>query len=237
MLKIDNIAIGYKDVLLRTGSISIGPGEMIVLIGPNGAGKSTLIHTLMGEILPIDGHLSFFDIASEKWRAKDKMKWFSLVSSRPPDVDYLTIRELVGLGRAPYTNILHKLTADDHNLIQDAMDTLNLTHLADKYLAEVSDGERQLAMIAKALVQETDCILLDEPTAFLDYSNKKQVMDVLLRIANEKQKILLLSTHDIELGMQYATSICAIDKSEKQLLTFEPPFSSEAIIQKVFLNQ
>jgi iron complex transport system ATP-binding protein len=237
MLKIDNISVGYKNALLKTGNISIFPGELIVLIGPNGAGKSTLIHTLMGEISPITGNLSFDTIDIEKWRAKEKMKWFSLVSSRPPEVDYLTIKELVGLGRAPYTNVLHKLTADDHVLIQDALDTLNLAHLADKYLAEVSDGERQLAMIAKALVQETDCILLDEPTAFLDYSNKKQVMDVLIRIAKEKHKMLLLSTHDIELGMQYASSIWAIDKNEKQLLTFEPPFSSEAIIQKVFLNQ
>lgn len=237
MLKIDNISVGYKKPLLKTGNISMMPGDLIVLIGPNGTGKSTLIHTLMGELLPITGILTFHGVNSEKWRAKDKMKWFSLVSSRPPDVDYLTIRELVGLGRAPYTNVLHKLTADDYILIQDTLDALNLAHLADKYLAEVSDGERQLAMIAKALVQETDCILLDEPTAFLDYSNKKRVMDVLIQISKKNQKILLLSTHDIELGIQYTTSIWAIDKSEKQLLTFQPPFQSQAIIQKVFLNQ
>jgi iron complex transport system ATP-binding protein len=207
MLSATGLTIGYskQKPLISSINFSCAAGELIVLLGVNGIGKSTLLKTVCGLLEPVSGSLSFdqkdiFDLA-----ASDRARLISGVFTGRDFDSYISVRELVALGRYPYTNWLGSLTEKDQSIIDHALRALGLGHLAAKKVSQISDGERQKTLIAKALAQDTPVIIMDEPTAFLDYKNKAELLQTIKRLATEQQKIIILSTHDIAAALPYSS--------------------------------
>ncbi|MGQ1787569.1 MULTISPECIES: ABC transporter ATP-binding protein [unclassified Saccharicrinis] len=206
----ENLAVGYDkhaDPLHRNINVSVKAGQFICLLGPNGAGKSTLIKTLSGFLKPLDGQVWYGKDKIENLSEAHRAKRVSVVLTDRIDVQNLSVFELVALGRTPYTGFFGKLMKQDVELVLHAIEEVGLKGYAQKHMDKMSDGERQKAMIAKALVQETPFIILDEPTAFLDLPAKIEIMQLLRRLSRKKNRGILLSTHDLEMALQIADKI------------------------------
>lgn len=235
MIQLQNIDIGFHEKLFEIENLSLEKGSVYVLIGANGKGKTTLLKTLIGEVKPLKG-----DVIINKKRLKemsrlDKSKYLSFVGSKQQDVDFLKVNEYVSLGRVPYTNLIGSKTLNDIEKVKVALETLEITHLQDKFTNELSDGEKQLAAIAKAIAQETDIIILDEPTAFLDYANRVLVLNLLKEIAVSLNKVVLFSSHDIDTVLEQEVKLLIIDKANKKLKSFIPNLlSKEDVIRMAF---
>ncbi|WP_278775114.1 ABC transporter ATP-binding protein [Leyella stercorea] len=180
------------------------PGTLTCLIGHNGTGKSTLLRTIARLQPSIDGRVQIGgnDISTLKPTHLSRM--LSIVLTSRPDVRNMTVEELVALGRAPYTGFWGRLSADDRRIVRQSIESVGITAMAERRVCTLSDGEMQKVMIAKSLAQQTPVILLDEPTAFLDFPGKIDLMLLLQRLAHEERKTILLSTHDLETALQTA---------------------------------
>ena len=194
-------------------------GELTCLVGRNGMGKSTLLRTMIGFQQPLAGSVLIDGVAIGRLSQRERAKLMSVVLTEKPDVQNMTVREIVGLGRSPYTGFFGTLSKQDEAIVAEAIERVGMTALADRNIQTLSDGERQKMMIAKALAQQTPIIILDEPTAFLDYPSKVQMMQMLRQLAKEMDKTIVLSTHDIELAAKIATRFLLI--SEKGLQEVE----------------
>ena len=211
VLTITDASVGYRNgkktihVVDRIDA-SLHCGELVALIGKNGAGKSTLLRTLSAFQKPLSGVIEYNGKNIAEFSPQDVAKELAVVltSTEPAP---LTVRELVSLGRTPYTNFLGRMTVKDNAVVDDAIEMMGVAVFEDRKLATLSDGERQKCMIAKALAQETALILLDEPTAFLDFGSKITLFRTLRKLAKEKQKSILVSTHDIEFAIRFADKI------------------------------
>ena len=167
-------------------------------------GKSTLLRTLAGFLPPISGSVHWLGRELTEIRPRELSRLLSIVLTDRPDTGFLTVREIVETGRMPYTNLTGRLTAEDREVTDRALYLTDTADFARRRLTSLSDGERQRVMIAKALAQQTPVILLDEPTAFLDYPGKIEMLELLTRLAHEEHKTILISTHDLELTFQTA---------------------------------
>lgn len=173
-------------------------GQFTCLLGANGAGKSTLLRTLAAAQRPLDGSLSLLGRAIGDYSVKELSSLIGVVLTDKIQAGGLTVYELVALGRHPHTGFFGRLGKHDREMVDYALHAVGIRHKADSYVAQLSDGERQKAMIAKVLVQECPLILLDEPTAFLDVVSRIEIMALLRRIAVTEGKAVLMSTHDVE---------------------------------------
>ena len=212
---LQNLSIGYatngnKKVVAEGLNAAINSGELTCLLGCNGVGKSTLLRTLSsfqpalgGEIMLNASQPSGFRPLTS-YTDKELSRMIGIVLTEKPDVRNMTIEELVGMGRSPYTGFWGTLTANDHQIVSEAISMVGIESLRGRMVHTLSDGERQKVMIAKALAQQTPVIYLDEPTAFLDYPSKVEMMQLLRRLAHDQQKTIFLSTHDVELALQLA---------------------------------
>jgi len=217
-------------------SLEVFQGEMVCLIGPNGCGKSTLLRTIAGLQPPLRGEVRIDNLPLGKQSISDKARLLSLVLTDRVEVSNLTVFNLVAMGRNPYTDWLGKLTDHDKELVHTALSQVHLEGYSDHFINELSDGERQRAMIAKALVQDTPVILLDEPTAHLDINNRVEVMMLLHELARQTNKAIVLSTHELDLALQTADKLwlmtpkhgIAVGTPEDLILTNR--------FQKVFAN-
>lgn len=193
-------------------NIVLGVGQLTGLLGPNGAGKSTLIKTFAGLLNPLKGEIKLGNKSLRDYKLRELAKNISVVLTERSQFFSMTVEELVSAGRYPYTGFFGRLRAEDHETVIKAIDIVGLTHLKKRKLLELSDGERQKAMIAKALAQQTPIIILDEPTAFLDLPSKIEVMQLLHNLAAYAGKSILLSTHDMELALKFADKLWLIAK-------------------------
>ena len=201
--KARHLCIGYRTgkqekIVHSDLNFELKAGELTCLLGANGAGKSTLLRTLSASQPPLGGELLLMGKPLDKYSEKERSRTIGVVLTDRTFAGGLTVYELVGLGRQPHTGFFGRLTKEDKRIIEEAMENVGIAHKARNYTAELSDGERQKVMIAKALVQECPLILLDEPTAFLDVVSRIEIMHLLHRLAQEQNKAILLSTHDIE---------------------------------------
>jgi len=199
----ENLTIGYQDgkkqfIVHKNLSLDIPSGQLISLLGPNGAGKSTLLRTLSGAQMPLGGMLTIGGKDLHTISAKKRSMIISVVLTDRTQIGGLTLYELVALGRQPHTGFFGRLSKKDDAIIEQALQDVGMTALKNRYVAQLSDGERQKGMIAKALVQESPLILLDEPTAFLDIVSRIEIISLLHQLAHKKNRTILLSTHDIE---------------------------------------
>ncbi len=207
ILQTQNISIGYpvkKESILVAEKVNIQlkKGTLTALVGPNGIGKSTLLKTITRIIPPISGVIELHNKSLENYDNKTLAKEMSLVLTDKLPPSNLTIYEIIALGRQPYTNWLGTLTKEDEQKINEAIQLTNLQDLVHKKHDEVSDGQLQIALIARALAQDTDIIILDEPTTHLDLVHKATLLKLLQKLAHETQKSILYSTHDIDLAIQ-----------------------------------
>ena len=160
-------------------SFELYPGELTSLLGANGAGKSTLLRTLSASQPSLAGDLQLLDKPLQHYSEKERSRTIGVVLTDKTQAGGLTVYELVALGRQPHTGFFGRLHRHDHAIIQEALNAVGITHKAQSYTAELSDGERQKVMIAKALVQECPLIILDEPTSFLDIKHKLDLLSIL----------------------------------------------------------
>ncbi|BAX81630.1 ABC transporter ATP-binding protein [Labilibaculum antarcticum] len=208
-----DLSIGYKQgrkdnlCLLSDINLTIRRGEMVCLLGPNGAGKSTLMRTIAGIQSPLAGYTLVEGIPIRDRNYKEIAQLLSIVLTERIDVGNLTVYHIVSLGRHPYTSWMGRLSEEDNDKIKWALEQVGLMHYADHFINQLSDGERQRVMIAKALAQDTPLIMLDEPTAHLDLPNRVDIMRLLHRLARETNKAILLSTHELDLALQAADVI------------------------------
>lgn len=203
LLSAENLRVGYllgkKEIKVCDGmNFELKRGELVALLGPNGAGKSTLLRTLSSSLQPLSGNVYYSGRLLKNISQRDLSRKISVVLTDHTQAGGLTVSELVSLGRQPYTGFFGRLKARDLRLVDEAINSVGLSFKSNSYMAELSDGERQKAMIAKALVQETDVLLLDEPAAFLDVASKLELMALLRQIAVERNCAVLFSSHDVE---------------------------------------
>lgn len=218
-----DLAVGYRNgktavTLLQGLNLSLEKGRLVALLGQNGAGKSTLLRALTCDERPISGTIRVNGVNLTDMSQKERSRLIGLVSTERIQAGALTVRELVGLGRQPHTGFLGRLDDEDHAIVRQAMEDAGIIGKADEYMASLSDGERQKAMIARALAQQTPIIILDEPTAFLDVASRIETMRLLQTLAHERGKAVLLSSHDISQSLMLADELWLIT-TDRQVIT------------------
>lgn len=204
-VKLHNISIGYSAPVVSAIDAELLSGAFVCLVGRNGTGKSTLLRTIAGLIKPLSGEISINSSVG-------------IVITAFPHLQNTTVSEMVSYGRLPYQNILAHLTDDDIKAIDSAIDTVGISEFRNRKTCELSDGEKQKVMIARALAQGTDILLLDEPSAFLDYPSKVALMELLSDLSHKTGKAILLSTHDVELAKKYADCIWHINNHHLDIM-------------------
>ena len=202
-----------EKIVARDVNETVYSGELTCLLGPNGAGKSTLLKTLSAFIPPIAGNVVIAGRPLSEYSETDLAKVIGVVLTDRIDISNLSVYDMVALGRSPYTGFWGRLQDNDRNAVEWAMDFMNVSSMADRMVHTLSDGERQKVMIAKALAQETPVIFLDEPTAFLDYPSKVEIMQSLHDLSRKVNKTVFMSTHDLEIALQIADRVWLIDKN------------------------
>jgi iron complex transport system ATP-binding protein len=190
-------------------------GELVCLLGPNGAGKSTLMRTMAGMQKPLDGAVALNGVNIHELPARELAKQLSVVLTERISIGAMTAYSLVALGRYPHTNRAGTLSDKDHEVIQWALKTTGASEFANRQIGELSDGERQRVMVARALAQEPQLMILDEITAFLDLPRRVEIMQMLLDLARQTNKAILLSTHDLDLALRSADVIWLLPKGGK----------------------
>jgi iron complex transport system ATP-binding protein len=210
-----NLKVGYRQgsqtrEIIGHLNISVNRGELIGIIGQNGIGKSTLIRTLTRLQKPLDGKVLIDGTNIDHISGNGFAQKVSFVSTETVRLHHCKVKDLVAFGRYPYTNWFGKLTGNDDAIVSEAIEMVGLTSLSERYINELSDGERQRVMIARTLAQDTDIIVLDEPTAFLDMPNKFEVIHLLGELTRKKQKTILFSSHDLTIAMKEADRLWLI---------------------------
>lgn len=195
-------------------SLELRKGELCAIVGVNGIGKSTLLRTL-GNVQPkLSGSIQINQKDLEEFTAMDLAAELSVVLTEPIASKNLTVLELIALGRLPYTNWLGTLNEKDKTQIEYCLQQLDSKELQHKHCHELSDGQLQRVLIARAMVQDTELILLDEPTTHLDLYHKVQIFKLLKRLAQEHEKTILFTTHEIDLAIQLCDKIIILDGVE-----------------------
>jgi len=218
-IRIDGLTIGYRrkrdtKIVAEGLCASLRSGELTCLVGRNGAGKSTLLRTLSAFLPAIGGSIRLMDKPLGRYSVRELSHTLGVVLTDRCDLTNMTVVELVGMGRSPYTGFWGRLAAEDLRIVDEAIALVGIEALRDRMVQTLSDGERQKAMIAKALAQQTPVIFLDEPTAFLDFPSKVGIMQLLHRLTREMDKTIFLSTHDLELALQIADRIWVLKRGE-----------------------
>lgn len=203
------LSLGYfhqkaRKEILHGLNFQLLSGELTCLLGPNGVGKSTLIKAIMGQIKPWQGEIFLENQVLQKFGTEELAKRISVVLTDPVFPGNMTVGQLVALGRTPHTAWSGKLSETDREIVEKALSDTKITYLRDERLSEISDGQRQKAMIARALAQDGQLMILDEPTAHLDLVNRFEIMQVLREIASQKGKAVLVVTHDLDIAVETA---------------------------------
>ncbi len=216
-IEIKDLTIGYGGkkaavTVVKSIDAALQGGEVVALVGRNGAGKSTLLRTLAGYQPALGGQLFYSGVPAASLTPQQLAKKLSVVLTDTMVGLNLTVRELVALGRSPYTDFMGNQRARDREVVEQAMAQIGILSLAGRKVSTLSDGERQKCIIAKALAQETPIIMLDEPTAFLDFQSKISLLRLLKKLALEMQKAIIISSHDLELLLRLCDKLWLLDE-------------------------
>lgn len=232
MVQLKNLTIGYKgNVIASNVFAELQSGKLTCLLGVNGCGKSTLLRTMCGFLPPLDGEIFVGDENLNDLTASEKSRKISIVLTHNEDVRGMTVWDVVAMGRSPYTGFWGHLSDEDKRIIRESLDMVGINcqlstvngqcSMLNRRITEISDGERQKVMIAKAIAQQTPVILLDEPTAFLDYPSKRRMFRLLTQVARDLNKAILLSTHDIDHAKRFGDVAWMMDKGQLKCSSFE----------------
>lgn len=239
ILQTKDLSIGYgsgkrQHVILDEISLSIRKGRFIALLGANGVGKSTLIRTLAGLQNPLGGEILLADKAIKAYEAKSLARKISLVLTDSIQAGHFNVQQLVEMGRYPYTNWTGRLEQADHQKVEEAIQLCGIAYLKKANIFEISDGQKQIALIARALAQDGQLMLLDEPTVHLDANNRYAVMQLLRKLVNETHKSILISTHQVELAIEMADELWLANCGEKIKIGTPEDLMNNNEIKKMF---
>ncbi|HXB41804.1 MAG TPA: ABC transporter ATP-binding protein [Bacteroidia bacterium] len=209
-----NYSVGYEEPVLQNISLKFSSPGVVGIIGNNGKGKTTLLKSLCGLLKPSGGKIIFNDTDIYSVTNGERAKLISLNFSSNNISFPISVYELVSMGRYPYTNHWAGLSQNDKKIIDEALELCQVKNFKDKFITGLSDGEKQKVFIAKLIAQQTPIMLFDEPTAFLDYSSKKYYFQLMKKIATEQQKIILISSHDIDFLTAYTDELVMIEDDE-----------------------
>ena len=241
ILTTHDMAVGYgqgnkRTILLSDLNLRLEQGSLVALLGKNGAGKSTLLRALTCDSQPINGSVEIDGKPSDEISKRDLSRLIALVATERIMGGAFTIRELVALGRQPHTGFLGRLSRHDDEVVRQSLEAVGIAHKAEQHVAQLSDGERQKAMIAKALAQETPIIVLDEPTAFLDVASRIETMKLLHSLAREQNKAVLLSSHDISQSLLLADELWVITQDREVVTGSTEQVVMSGAMDRVFDN-
>ena len=235
ILKATDLIIGYKGkAILPPINVALEEGALVALIGPNGSGKSTLFKTLIGNLKPIGGSVRLYDKDISSYSPKDKASMIGIVLTERPDDMFLKVFDVVATGRCPYTDFFGKINNEDLNIVKESLEIVGIINLIDRYFNTLSDGEKQKVMIAKTLAQNTPIIFMDEPTAFIDYPSKIDLLSLMKRLAIEQKKTIVFSSHDLELLLRFTDDIWMISKGKEFLNCKSNDIRNSGIIKEYF---
>lgn len=237
-----DLSVGYRNgknqVTLLSGlNLTLEQGRLVALLGQNGAGKSTLLRALTCDERPLEGTIEVNGKNLLEMSQKDRSRLIGLVSTERIQAGALTVTELVGLGRQPHTGFLGRLDDEDREIVRQSMSDAGIIDKANEYMASLSDGERQKAMIARALAQQTPIIILDEPTAFLDVASRIETMRLLKTLAHDRGKAVLLSSHDISQSLMLADELWLITTDRQVLTGTTQELVAEGAMNRLFMNR
>lgn len=222
LLQTDQLNVGYDgDTVISDVNITALRGQFICLLGPNGAGKSTILRTLSGHLAPLSGTVYINGKSLTKINERDRAQKLSIVLTDKLSLPMTTVYEFVAMGRMPYTNFWGSLSVSDHTVVENALKIIGISSLAGRYFMELSDGEKQKALIARALAQEPEMIILDEPTSHLDISSRIEIICILDKLARMEGLTIIMSIHDMDVALKICQSVILV--KDGRLLCQESP--------------
>ena len=208
------LAVGYGGKpLIENICLHVRRGEIMTLIGPNGAGKSTILKTLARQLTPMAGAVYLDKQALGQMAEKELAQRLAIVTTERIDPELMTCRDIVSTGRYPYTGRLGLLRAEDRTIVENALAQVHAGELAELPFAQVSDGQRQRVLLARALCQQPDVILLDEPTSFLDIHHKLELLDILKNLVRQQRLAVVMSLHELDLAQRVSDTVVCVEKS------------------------
>jgi iron complex transport system ATP-binding protein len=216
MLQLQQLTLGFEPTrhLIQHVQATATAGDCIALFGLNGTGKSTLLRTIAALQLPQSGQVLLNGTDVNAIGAKQRASQIAMVLTDRIDADYLNVRDAIALGRIPFLDWTASLKPEDNRVISEVIVKLSLQPFEQRFIQSLSDGERQRVMIGRALAQEAGLILMDEPTAFLDYRNKEAIFRLMKQIAEDMRKVVLISTHDLEYALQHCNRFWIIQQQQ-----------------------
>lgn len=229
----DKLAVGYgKKIIADNIEFSVQSGKILTLIGPNGAGKSTVLKTLAGYLKKLGGRVVIDGESSDKYSEKEMAKKLSVVLTERIKPELMTCREVVETGRYPYTGSFGILSENDNEIVDKAIETVSMRDFSGMYFDSVSDGQRQRVMLARAICQEPDILILDEPTSYLDIHHKIHFLELLRKLATENKIAVIMSMHELDFAEKISDYILCI-KDGKTVLSGTPAeiFTAENIME------
>lgn len=232
LISADGLSVGYgKKVIVNGIEFEVKQGEILTLIGPNGAGKSTVLKTIAGYLSRLDGTVTIDGENTERISEKEMAKKLSVVLTERIRPELMTCREVVETGRYPYTGNFGILSEKDKEIVGKAIETVSMQYYADSDFSSISDGQRQRVMLARAICQEPEILILDEPTSYLDIHHKIQFLEILRSLAKEKQMAVILSMHELDFAEKISDYVLCIKDSKISLSgTPDKIFTAENIM-------
>ena len=211
-IRLEDVAAGYgRKALLNHISLHVSPGNVLTLIGPNGAGKSTILKTVTRQLAELGGTIFLEGTAMSRMREEEVARTLAMVMTERLHPEFMTCREVVATGRYPYTGRLGILSAEDWKLVDDAMQLVHARDTADRNFSQISDGQRQRVMLARAICQEPEILILDEPTSYLDVRHKLEFLSILQKLCRERELTVILSLHELELAEKISDRILCVN--------------------------
>ena len=234
-IRLDNLSVGYQGKpLIHNINIGINKGEIVTLIGPNGSGKSTILKSITRQLKWIAGNVFYDDTSLLKLSYKDMASKMAVVLTERIKTEYMTCHDVVAMGRYPYTGRLGILMAEDEQIVEEAMNIVHATDLGNRNFNAISDGQRQRILLARAICQEPEIMVLDEPTSFLDVKHKLELLSILEHMAREKHITVIMSLHEIELAQKVSDKVmCVKGETITQYGRPEEIFTEE-LVQKLY---
>ena len=236
--QITDLEIGYANKKIADQiNLSLNTGELVCLLGQNGVGKSTLLRTLANLQEPLSGRLEISSSDIQQMDRRELAKKLGIITTEKIGMSNMTVRELVALGRYPYTNWIGKESDEDKAIIDDAIAKCKINYIEHSKLSAISDGQFQKAMVARVLAQDTDIILMDEPTAHLDVVNRVEMFRLLQEIKNETGKAILISTHELDLSIQFADQLWLMNFNFPIITGTPEDLCLQGDLEKIFFHE
>ncbi len=233
-LFVNNLSVGYKKPLIQDICFNLKAGEIMTLIGPNGAGKSTILKTIAGYLKQLDGDVFFENTSLNKMTLNEKAKKLSVVLTEKISPELMTCRNVIETGRYPYTGRLGKLMPNDKAAVEKAIKMVEVTELSDKEFSKISDGQRQRVMLARAVCQEPQILILDEPTSYLDIYHKIHFLEILRKLADEEKIAVLVSIHELDFARKISDYVICVKNRKISHFGTPSEIFTDKIIKDLF---